>query len=134
MTTDKDNSFPLEWLRHTSPYINTHRRKTFVVWLSDELLGSPSLKNIVYDLTLLSHLGVRLVLVHGMRKQIDETLQASGIEAQFACPVETNDTSHLMRITTKLADMVPSFKPVTSENASPSSLSELSTVLQRITF
>ncbi len=105
MTTDKDNSFPLEWLRHTSPYINTHRRKTFVVWLSDELLGSPSLKNIVYDLTLLSHLGVRLVLVHGMRKQIDETLQASGIEAQFACPVETNDNSHLMRITT--AEMLP---------------------------
>lgn len=100
MTTDNPDSFPLEWLRHTSPYINTHRQKTFVVWLSDELLERDSFKNLVHDLTLLSHLGVRLVLVHGMRKQIDQAMLEAGIVAEFANPSETNDGNHLMRITT----------------------------------
>jgi amino-acid N-acetyltransferase len=105
MTTDQENSFPLEWLRQTSPYINTHRQKTFVVWLSDELLDRDSLKHVVHDLTLLSHLGVRLVLVHGMRSQIDRALAENNIGAEFASPRETSDDAQLMRITT--SQMLP---------------------------
>lgn len=76
-------TFPLEWLRHTSPYINTHRGRTFVVWFDGETVQASGFANLVNDLTLLSHLGVRLVLVHGMRPQIDHELTAAGLDLQF---------------------------------------------------
>jgi amino-acid N-acetyltransferase len=79
---DKD-PFPLDWLRHTSPYINTHRGRTFVVWFDGETVQSASFANLVNDLTLLSHLGIKLVLVHGMRPQIDRELAATGLTSEF---------------------------------------------------
>ena len=75
MTDQTDQKFatgwPIDWLRQTSPYINTHRGKTFVVWFSGDMLDSAEFTSLIHDLTLLSHLGVKLVLAHGMRSQID---------------------------------------------------------------
>ncbi len=110
MSFDQQNDFPLEWLRHTSPYINTHRGKTFVVWLSDELLDRELFKHLIHDLTLLSHLGIRLVLVHGMRSQIDEALKANNIQTTFANPAGTQGEHAEVRITT--SEMLPSVHSV----------------------
>lgn len=110
MTSTNTSSFPLQWLRQTSPYINTHRGKTFVVWLSDASLERESFKNLVHDLTLLSHLGVKLVLVHGMRSQIDSTLKAQGIAAQFANPWKSNDSAQQMRVTT--SEILPALQSI----------------------
>ncbi len=110
MTSQEENDFPLEWLRHTSPYINTHRGKTFVVWLNDELLNNDLFGHLIHDLTLLSHLGVRLVLVHGMRRQIDAALQAGNIQTSFANPGEAHDDHTPIRITT--SEMLPPIQSV----------------------
>ena len=110
MTSQQENGFPLEWLRHTSPYINTHRGKTFVVWLSDELLNNELFRHLIHDLTLLSHLGVRLVLVHGMRQQIDTALQNNQIQTSFANPADTHDDHTPIRITT--SEMLPAIQSV----------------------
>lgn len=83
MTDHNDNEFPIDWLRHTSPYINTHRGSTIVIWFGGELLNSDGFLHLVHDLTLLSHLGLRLVLVHGMRPQIDRELANAGITPEF---------------------------------------------------
>ena len=66
---------PIHWLRQTSPYINTHRGKTFVVWFSSSMIESDSFTTLVHDLTLLSHLGIKLVLIHSMRDQVDDELE-----------------------------------------------------------
>lgn len=63
-----------QWFRASTPYISAHRNRTFVVLLSGEAIDHGNLGNIVHDLALLHVLGVRLVLVHGARPQIDSAL------------------------------------------------------------
>lgn len=66
-----------QWFRGSTPYISAHRGKTFVVFLGGDAMAHPNLTNIVHDLALLNVLGVRLVLVHGSRPQLDAALPAS---------------------------------------------------------
>jgi len=63
-----------QWFRASTPYISAHRNRTFVVLLGGEAIAHGNLGNIVHDLALLHVLGVRLVLVHGARPQIDAAL------------------------------------------------------------
>jgi len=71
------------WFRNSSPYINAHRGRTFVVMLPGDAIASPCFQYIVHDLTLLHSLGIKLVLVHGARPQINSHLQAAGIDTNF---------------------------------------------------
>ena len=73
----------VNWLRHASPYINAHRDRTFVVMLPGDGVEHPNFGNIVHDLVLLHSQGVRLVLVHGSRPQIESRLAARGLTPQF---------------------------------------------------
>jgi amino-acid N-acetyltransferase len=73
----------VNWLRHASPYINSHRERTFVVMLPGEGVAHPNFGNIIHDLVLLHSLGVRLVLVHGSRPQIETRLAARGLEPRY---------------------------------------------------
>ncbi len=73
----------VNWLRHASPYINSHRERTFVVMLPGEGVEHPNFGNIIHDLVLLHSLGVRLVLVHGSRPQIEARLGARGLQPRF---------------------------------------------------
>ena len=66
----------IDWFRAASPYINAHRGKTLVIALPGECLRSDLLPTLVNDLTLLNHLGLRLVLCFGLRTQVDEQLAA----------------------------------------------------------
>lgn len=65
------------WFRGSTPYISAYRNKTFVVLLAGEALNHANLANLIHDLALLHVLGVRLVLVHGARPQIDVALPNS---------------------------------------------------------
>ncbi len=78
-----DNIDIIEWFRASTGYINAHRGKTFVVFLSGEALAHSNLPNIVYDLSLLNSLGVKLVLVHGARPQISEALAGTGKDSKY---------------------------------------------------
>lgn len=59
------------WFRDSTPYIRTHRDRTFVVMLGGDAANHANLTHLIHDLALLSVLGVRLVIVHGARPQID---------------------------------------------------------------
>lgn len=71
------------WFRNSSPYINAHRGRTFVVMLPGAAVAAPDFHHIVHDLTLLSSLGIRLVLVHGAREQVSRSLASAGIDCEF---------------------------------------------------
>ena len=62
----------VEGFRHSVPYINAHRGKTFVIMLGGEAIEHENFSNIVNDIGLLHSLGIRLVVVYGARPQIDE--------------------------------------------------------------
>ena len=73
----------IDWFRHSSSYINAHRKKVFVVLLTGEAIAHDNFSNIVHDITLLHSLGVKLVLVHGARPQISSSLQQAGHELRY---------------------------------------------------
>ena len=64
----------VEGFRHSVPYINAHRGKTFVIMLGGEAIEHENFSSIVNDIGLLHSLGIRLVLVYGARPQIDANL------------------------------------------------------------
>jgi amino-acid N-acetyltransferase len=76
------NNF-VQWFRASSPYIQAHRNKTFVINFGGEALQDDSFQNLIHDFALLSSLGIRLVLVHGIRPQIDIHLKKLNHPARF---------------------------------------------------
>lgn len=101
---------PIHWLRLTSPYINKHRGKTFVVWLNSTTIEAEGFTTLVHDLTLLSHLGVRLILVHGMRAQLDTELRRKQIDSKYGTD---SYSAQRMRITT--TESLPAISAVTGD-------------------
>lgn len=85
----------VNWLRHASPYINAHRDCTFVVMLPGEGVAHPNFGNIVHDLVLLHSLGVRLVLVHGSRPQIEARLLDRGLTPHYHRDLRITDSPTL---------------------------------------
>ncbi len=73
----------VDWFRHCAPYIHAHRGRTFVIAFGGEAVEDPEFSRLVHDLALLSSLGVRLVVVHGTRPQIESRLREAGIESEF---------------------------------------------------
>lgn len=81
--TDTNQDY-VNWFRHSAPYINAHRGRTFVVYVCGEAIDHDNFKPLVHDLNLLSSLGVKLVLVHGSRPQIDAAQTAAGLATSFS--------------------------------------------------
>jgi len=90
-----DNSHYVKWFRHSSPYINAHRDKTFVLMLEGDAIAHENFSHIVQDIALLNSLGVRLVLVHGARPQIDQALNVLNIQSQFHRDLRITDQAAL---------------------------------------
>ena len=73
----------VKWFRDSAPYINAHRQKTFVIYLGGDALAHENFVNIVNDITLLNSLGVKLIIVHGAKPQIDDLLEKKKIKCRF---------------------------------------------------
>ncbi len=85
-SADMTQSTPLQyvhWFRHSAPYINAHRNKTFVIMFDGEAVQHENFQHIIHDIALLHSLGIRLILVHGARPQINAQLSQSKIETPF---------------------------------------------------
>ena len=79
---DPQKSF-VNWFRASSPYIHAHRNKTFVISFGGEAVLDDDFANHVHDFALLNSLGIRLVLVHGIRPQIDQRLHRLNTAPRF---------------------------------------------------
>lgn len=73
----------VKWFRNASPYVNAHRGRTFVIMLGGDSLAHENFVTIVHDIALLASLGVRLVLVHGARPQIEDALARAGVASRY---------------------------------------------------
>lgn len=78
-------------LRASAPYIHDHHGRTFVIMFGGEAAAHAGFADLVYDIALLHSLGVRVVLVHGARPQIDAELAAAGRETQMVAGVRVTD-------------------------------------------
>jgi amino-acid N-acetyltransferase len=79
------------WLRAVAPYIHAFRGKTFVVGVPGELIEAGRLNALVQDLSLLHAMGMRIVVVHGSRPQVNEQLRLRGVESQYADGLRITD-------------------------------------------
>ena len=82
------------WFRSVAPYIHKFRNQTFVVGIAGEAIAAGKLHYLAQDLAMIQSMGVKIVLVHGFRPQVNEQLKAKGHEAKY---------SHGMRITDEVA-------------------------------
>ncbi|MBX9637453.1 MAG: amino-acid N-acetyltransferase [Nitrosomonas sp.] len=83
------------WFRSVAPYINAFRGKTFVIGFSGEMVTNASFVDFIHDVNLLASLGVRLVLVHGARPQIQLRLDESQLETQTVMGMRVTDPAAL---------------------------------------
>ena len=78
------SNFPfVGWLRDVAPYIHSFREKTFVIAFAGELALEMGLENLIEDIAMLHAMGMRIVLVHGIRPQIEEQLMLRNIKSKF---------------------------------------------------
>jgi amino-acid N-acetyltransferase len=82
------------WFRTVAPHIHAYHGKTFVVAIAGELIAAGKLASFAQDLAILQAMGIKIVLVHGFRPQVDEQLRSKGHAARH---------SNGMRITDEVA-------------------------------
>ncbi len=81
--------------RNSSPYIKAFRHRLFVVAFGGEILGEAGFPGLIHDLALLNSLGVRLVLVHGARPQIEACLRRRKLKMHYANGLRITDDAAL---------------------------------------
>jgi amino-acid N-acetyltransferase len=100
-----DTTNYVKWFRQTSPYINAHRGKTFVLMLPGSAMLNDNFYNIIHDIGLLNSLGVRLVLVHGARPQIDERLSLQQTGSDFHEQWRITDASEMKHVSQAVGEV-----------------------------
>jgi amino-acid N-acetyltransferase len=95
MMTPKNLQKFVDWFRSATPYIHAFRGKIFVVAFGGEVVSEGQFVNLAHDLNLLVSLGVRLVLVHGARPQIEEELGERGVTLRYEDGLRVTDVEAL---------------------------------------
>ena len=88
----------VKWFRNAAPYINAHRGKTFVLMFGGEAVAHQNFDHIIHDIALLNSLGVKLILVHGARPQINERLKLRGIGESVEKNIRISDSATLASV------------------------------------
>ncbi len=88
----------IQWFRSAAPYINAFRKRTFVLLLSGEMVKSELFTNLIHDIALCHHLGIKLVLIHGSRCQIDDQLKLHNISSRFHHDIRVSEAESMSLI------------------------------------
>ena len=73
----------VKWLRSVAPYIHAFRGQTFVVAFPGELVKAGMLPVLAHDISLLHALGIKVVIVHGSRPQVEEQLDLRHVKSRY---------------------------------------------------
>ena len=79
------------WFRSVAPYINAFRGHTFVIAFGGEVVADGKFVELTHDFNLLASLGIRLVLVHGARPQIEQHLAKSNLDDTYHQGIRMTD-------------------------------------------
>ncbi len=79
------------WFRSVAPYINAFRGKTFVIAFGGEVVADGKFIELAHDFNLLAALGIRLVLVHGARPQIEQHLAKNQLDDSYHQGIRMTD-------------------------------------------
>ena len=79
------------WFRSVAPYIHKFRNQTFVVGIAGEAIAAGKLPSLAQDLAMIQSMGVKIVLVHGFRPQVNEQLRAKGHTPKYSHGIRITD-------------------------------------------
>lgn len=82
MPARPDSNF-VTWFRSVAPYFHAFRGRTFVIAFGGELVAEGRFVTLAHDLNLLHSAGIRVVLVHGSRPQIEAQLKARKTRSRY---------------------------------------------------
>jgi len=85
----------VHWIRSAAPYVYAFRGKTFVIAFGGEVVADDSFLCVIHDLNLLHSLGIKLVVVHGCRPQVEAILAQQGIPSRYAHGVRVTDAESM---------------------------------------
>ncbi len=85
----------VKWLRAAAPYIHAFRGQTFVVAFPGELVKDGKLTVLAHDVSLLHALGIKVVLVHGLRPQVEEQLNLRHVKNRYYKGIRITDNEAL---------------------------------------
>src|SRR5437667_481193 len=85
----------VQWIRSAAPYIHSLRGKTLVIAFGGEVVADETFLGIIHDLNLLHSLGMRLVVVHGSRPQIEAILKQQNISSRYHKGMRVTDAETL---------------------------------------
>jgi len=89
----------VRWFRQVAPYLHAFRGRTFVVSFGGEMFAERArFTSFVHDISVLAALGIRLVLVHGARPQIEAELKAKGLRSRYAQGLRITDERALQAV------------------------------------
>ncbi len=94
---NKDQLAFVASIRQAAPYIEAHRGRTVVITFGGEALAD-DFEQLVNDISLLNILGIRLVLVHGARPQIEQRLRQQGAEIRYVNGLRVTDDKALASV------------------------------------
>jgi len=93
-----DQATFLRSFRGSAPYIHAHRGRVFVVQFEGDALEARQFSALVHDMALLHSLGVKLVVVPGIRPQIEARLRLRGLESRFVAGVRVTDLAGMQAV------------------------------------
>ena len=85
----------VDWVRAAAPYVHAFGGRTFVIGFGGEVAMGSLAQALAQDCNLLAALGIRLVLVHGARPQIDAELERRGVKPRFHHGLRVTDAQAL---------------------------------------
>lgn len=85
----------VDWFRAAAPYIHAFRGKTFVIAFGGDAMLREDFVDLIHDVNLLNALGVHLVLVHGVRPQVEARLKARGLSIRYVRDLRVTDAEAL---------------------------------------
>lgn len=90
-----DDSAFVGWFRAAGPYINAHRGRICVLCFGGEAVAAEDFDALIHDIALLHSLGLKLVLVHGARPQIEQRLEQAGVELRYVNGLRITESAAL---------------------------------------
>lgn len=81
----------VDLIREVFAYAERFRGSTFVIKISNEIIDHPDFPQHARDLALLHKAGIRIVIVPGARKRIDEVLGRYDVERRFVGDIRVSD-------------------------------------------
>ncbi len=94
----RDNDFDIAGFRNAAPYINAHRGHTFVIAFTGEAIEAHDFPSLTHDIALLHSLGIRLILVHGARPQVEVRLKRIDSDIQYYEDLRVTDDQALAAV------------------------------------